>query len=481
MQPLSILLDTGFTDEGAGYRQFGQDLAEAKDLSRAASRIVARFAGTPIQAFITTDEKGSTVDFGLLSGDKLFSLRQPLASDAMLKDLELAVANALGLRLNIVSAFSNGDPSTPLESSCDLKEYNGESLVLTFYDDFGDCRRFLKAMAAEAFNPRSEGFHAKWTLKAFSGKPEVRAGEVLDLLQSNKYGPEVPEGMVREFMQIFGRLTSMAEKWTHFHLELLQNFDPGMKSLKHDLCQHWLQLAKDSVTQKVPQRPPPVMLLCWSERAAVKGMDLFTVDGSFPAMFNRNLQNSLRLSDVDGRSQRSMLMLASLNADWFTGLSWKELCALRPINKSRLGQWAEKFEEAVKKDKEMKQGEPLERDDVVRMMHVQLRLSCRFRVVEVEGELHIPLLRCVAALLQWHLKEVTQGIGGLELERVLKGLLADAKKELQPGMRGVLILVWLPSSHAPDDLKLCWRLSQNSVRFILCYPEGAKRQRLATH
>ena len=287
MQPLSIPLDTGFTDEGAGYRQFGQDLAEAKDLSRAASRIVARFAGTPIQAFITTDEKGSTVDFGLLSGDKLFSLRQPLASDAMLKDLELAVANALGLRLNIVSAFSKRDPSNPLESSCDLKEYNGESLVLTFYDDFGDCRRFLKAMAAEAFNPRSEGFHAKWTLKAFSGKPEVRAGEVLDLLQSNKYGPEVPEGMVREFMQIFGRLTSMAEKWTHFHLELLQNFDPGMKSLKHDLCQHWLQLAKDSVTQKVPQRPPPVILLCWNERAAVKGMDLFTVDGSFPAMFSR--------------------------------------------------------------------------------------------------------------------------------------------------------------------------------------------------
>ncbi|CAE7244301.1 unnamed protein product [Symbiodinium sp. CCMP2456] len=481
--PLSVEAggDAGFTGEGqgAGYRQPGQDLAEAADLSRAASRMVARFAGTPIQAFITTDEKGSTVDFGLLSGDRLFSLRQPLASDAMLKDLEVAVASALGLRLNIVSAFSQRDPSNPIEKSCDLKEYNGESLVLTFYDDFGDCRRFLKAMTAEAFNPRSEGFHVKWTLKAFARKPEVRAGEVLDLLQSDKHGPEVPEGMVREFMQIFGRLTSMAEKWNHFHLELLQNFDPGTKTLKHHLCQHWLQLAKDSVTQKVPPRPPPVILLCWNERAAVRGMDLFTVDGSFPEMFPRNLQNSLRLSDVDGRSQRSMLMIASLNADWFTGLPWKELCAPHPINKSRLGQWAEKCEEAVKKDKEMKQGEPLERDDVVRMMHVQLRLSCRFRVVEVEGELHMPLLRCAAALLQWHLKEVTQGVGGLELEHVLKGLLADAKKEVQPGMRGVLILVWLSSSHAPDDLKLCW--SQNSVRFILCYPEGAKRQRLSTH
>ena len=54
---------------------------------------MARLAGMPIQAVITTDEKGSTVNFALLSG-YCFSLRQPLASK--LKDLELAVASALG-------------------------------------------------------------------------------------------------------------------------------------------------------------------------------------------------------------------------------------------------------------------------------------------------------------------------------------------------------------------------------------------------
>ena len=57
------------------------------------------------------------------------------------------------------------------------------------------------------------------------------------------------------------------------------------------------------------------------------------------------------------------------------------------------------------------------------------------------------------------------GVGGLELEPVLK----DAMKEVQDGMRGVLILVRLSSSHAPADLRLCWRLSKDSVRFILCY------------
>ena len=39
----------------------------------------------------------------------------------------------------------------------------------------------------------------------------------------------------------------------------------------------------------------------------------------------------------------------------------------------------EKYEEAVKKDTDMEQGEQLDPEDVVRMMHVQLRFVLRFR------------------------------------------------------------------------------------------------------
>ena len=442
--------------------------AGAGDTGFTAEAMVARLAGMPIQAVITTDEKGSTVNFALLSG-YCFSLRQPLASKLKdLKDLELAVASALGLRLTMCAFSTTRDPSNLLQNSCDLKEYNAESLVLRFYDDFGDCRRFLKAMAEETFKPRTEGLQIKWTLRAVSGEPEVSAGEVHDLLQEDKYGPEVPEGMAREFMQVFGRLTSMAEDWLFFRLEFLQNYPMEYRFFKHELTEHWLLLAKDSVTQKVPQRADPVFFLCLGDDLSVRGLDVFTADNRYPAIF-RHSKRELRslLGHSWGRNERSMLVFASLNADYFTGLPWKELWSPRKIHNSRLGQWVEKYEEAVKKDTDMEQGEQLDPEDVVRMMHVQLRLSCGFGVVEVEGELHIQLLRSAATLLQWHLKEVTHGmgVGGLELEPVLK----DAMREVQDGMRGVLILVRLSSSHAPADLRLCWRLSKDSVRFILCY------------
>ena len=279
--------------------------------------------------------------------------------------------------------------------------------MLRFYYDFGGCRRFLKAMAEETFKPRTEGLQIKWTLRAVSGEPEVSASEVHDLLQEDKYGPEVPESMVREFMQVFGRLTSMAEDWLFFRLEFLQNYPMEYRFFKHELTEHWLLLAKDSVTQKMPQRADPVFFLCLGDDLSVRGLDVFTADSRDPAIF-RHSKRELRslLGHSWGRNERSMLVFASLNADYFTGLPWKELWSPRKIHNSRLGQWVEKYEEAVKKDTDMEQGEQLDPEDVVRMMHVQLRLSCGFGVVEVEGELHIQLLWSAATLLQWHLKEV---------------------------------------------------------------------------
>ena len=96
--------------------------------------------------------------------------------------------------------------------------------------------------------------------------------------------------------------------------------------------------------------------------------------------------------------------------------------------------------------------------------------ACGFRVVEVEGKLHLALLRKGAALLQWHLEEVNQRTGGLE-EHVLTSLIAHGKAQMQPCMRRVLMLECLSSGHTPVDLNLCRRLSSNSVRFILGHLE----------
>ena len=234
-------------------------------------------------------------------------------------------------------------------------------------------------------------------------EPEVTAADVINFLQAL----EVPEVRTVEFMEIFGRLTSMGEQSHIFCLAMLTNIDPGLCTLRHFICQHWLQLAKDSVMQKVPQSPPPVVLPSLSVRASVITFHTFSVDGCLP-MFPKNFESWLKMNSDDGIGH-SMLVFASLNVDWFRG------------------QWVDKHTEAHEKDRELEQHEPL-KHDVVRMAHVQLQLSCGFRVVEVEGKLHIPLLQCAAKLLQWRLEEVTQGIGDHELEHVLKDLLADAKK-----------------------------------------------------
>ena len=168
-----------------------------------------------------------------------------------------------------------------------------------------------------------------------------------------------------------------------------------------------------------------------------------------------------------------LLAFASLNVDWFAGLAWKKLFSVLSVAKTTgMEKWAEKHEEAAQKDKELQQGEPLERHDVVRMVQVQLRLSCGCRGSSA-ATAHSLVPACGEAATV-ALGDVTQGIGDLEFEHALKDRLAEAKHKVQQlGMRGVLMLVRFSSSHTPDDLQLCWSLSEISVCFILSYPEGS--------
>ena len=48
-----------------------------------------------------------------------------------------------------------------------------------------------------------------------------------------------------QFVEISGYLTSLGESWNMMNLALLQNFDPGLKTFKHCLCQHWINIAHD--------------------------------------------------------------------------------------------------------------------------------------------------------------------------------------------------------------------------------------------
>ncbi|CAE7237750.1 ycgS, partial [Symbiodinium sp. KB8] len=223
----------------------------AMDPFSAAAKMV-KMAGHLIQTIITADEANRTTVVLRSLGAELFG--HSLAFDATLTNLDGQI----------------------LDNSCHLEDC--ENITISLHDDFGDCRRFLKAMAGEAFNPDSGGFAVKWTLKASAEEPKVRAGEVARVAGLQTDENEPLQGMTIEFMRIFGYLALLANSTSKY--------------------------ASTSVLER---------------DCASTGCE-----------------------DSDGA------------------------CA------------------------------------------------CGFRVVEVEGKLHLALLRKGAALLQWHLEEVNQRTGGLE-------------------------------------------------------------------
>ena len=130
-----------------------------------------------------------------------------------------------------------------LDNSCHLEDC--ENITISLHDDFGDCRRFLKAMAGEAFNPDSGGFAVKWTLKASAEEPKVRAGEVARVAGLQTDENEPLQGMTIEFMRIFGYLALLANSTSKY---------ASTSVLERDCASTGCE---DSVRQILPQQPLP--------------------------------------------------------------------------------------------------------------------------------------------------------------------------------------------------------------------------------
>ncbi|CAE7264332.1 unnamed protein product, partial [Symbiodinium microadriaticum] len=416
----------------------------------------------PMTASIGDEGEGLKVDGTLLNGTLVFSI--DLAPDATLKDLEDSLANKLDLEVQMCAR----DGSNTLISETHRHKVRAyKQLVLELDDGFWACRKYLAAMSVEAFHPSSASFSPNWTL---SMAPKVHHSEVTSLLARL----EVPDIMTVKFMRLFGRLTSLTEGWNMFDLQILQHLQGGLSHFKHALCEHWLQLARVSITQRVPRMPTSVMLPHFNGHGLVCSVRLFSADGCYPTTFHNPLTDGLDICDVREAVNASLMqVLVSLDT------------CLQPGEV-----FAEVMTEAARLDcldAAHSQWDPTE---VVRMVHVQLRLSCGFGVVEVEEILHRPLLECVATLLRWHLKVLhfagnhliseacassEAKIGDLQ-EHVERGL-----QEIQrnPRFRGVLVLVLLPMNHVLGDL--CSKLSRHaSVRFILCVQERAPEDLGAT-
>ena len=64
-----------------------------------------------------------------------------------------------------------------------------------------------------------------------------------------------------QFVEIFGSLTSLGESWNMMNLALLQNFDPGLKTVKHCLFEHWIIIARARATSMISRDVSPIALL----------------------------------------------------------------------------------------------------------------------------------------------------------------------------------------------------------------------------
>ena len=179
------------------------------------------------------------------SGDDVCSFLLPAGS---LADLERVLRDLHGPMFSCrpwsrVLFYTEEEPSKALGLQLQLGTF--ASLVIKHGDleawlfTFPDTGKFLEAMQGDRFDPRSPNFQVRWTA---ASAPAVLADKAECMVHEVLSGSPIHEDSGPHFVQIFGKLTSLGEQGTYLNLALLQNFDPGLKTLKHYISQHWLEL-----------------------------------------------------------------------------------------------------------------------------------------------------------------------------------------------------------------------------------------------
>ena len=194
-------------------------------------------------------------------------------------------------------------------------------------------------------------------------------------------------------IEIFGHLTSLGEHWNMMSLPMLQNFDPGLKTFKQFLCQHWMDIAGVRATSMISR----------------------DTGGSFPSSFDRNLKHSLELHGQVPFFDWTQVSRVLVSLDWNfqkNDIPSFEDVLMTAHNSDRLrGKFAGFLEQ-----------------ENLQMIHVQLALSC-CGVARVDGPINAAWVDMLAELLCYRLMiEKSEEIDSLQIDH----------GEIHPGM---LILV----------------------------------------
>ena len=326
--------------------------------------------------------------------------------------------------------YTKDEPSSPLDLQLQLGTF--DSLVIKHGDvgawlqTYPDTGKFLDAVLGKKFDHRLRGFDSSWTAQVAREVPLDEAEcLVQELVGEPEGGPE--------FVQIFGKLAALGEPWKMLNLQVCQNFDPGVKTFKHCVFQHWLELARLAATSMISEATP-MLLLKRSSNGDISGCSV--IGDAFPDNFDRTLRTSLTLFDVAPSVRWRDVSRALLSLDWD---AQEGLEALQSLLK--------------KVEHEPIEFRALQQQEVSQMVQVQLRLSC-CRVAEVQGPIKEVCVKMLAELLAYKLMI-------LRFESML-----DLKTQMLafhgPHHRGTLVLV--------TDLPAATRqIFGGSHRMILCY------------
>ena len=167
-----------------------------------------------------------------------------------------------------------------------------------------------------------------------------------------------------QFVAIFGYLTSLGESWNMMNLALLQNFDPGLKTVKHCLCQHWIIIARARATSMISRDVSPIALLTRNMQGEVVSSSS-TTDLSFPSSFDRDrhLNNSLRLCDKPPNFNWTQVSRMLVSLDW-------------NFQQDKIPSFEEVLRTTQNSDKLRGKFAGLVEQEVFHMVHVQLALFC---------------------------------------------------------------------------------------------------------
>ena len=295
---------------------------------------------------------------------------------------------------------------------------------------YPDTGKFLQAVLGKKFDPRLPDFEITWTAQVAG---EVTLNDAKCLVHEVLNGSPIHEDSGQNFVQIFGKLAALGESWRYLNLQFLQ-FDPLLKTFRHCVFQHWLELARVAATSMISEATP-MLLLKRSRHCDIEGCGV--IGDAFPGNFDRTLRRQLTLLDVAPNVLWSNVSRVLLALDWNPQEGLEALQTL----------WTKVEQEPI-------QFRALQQQEVSQMVQVQLRLSC-CRVAEVKGPINEVCVKMLAELLAYKLM-ILRFESMLDLKTQMSAFHGDTYD------RGTLVLVTdIPASERP--------IFCGPHRLILCY------------